>query len=683
MSKNSCVICGSNNVKKLEKNSREDLVIQLQRCSKCGHMSQPEESYEDIYSTGAFTEQARGQAKLPSIGKIKELDKRALKRFEYFGRYINSFNNVLEVGSSIGSFIHLLKLSGKNATGLEPDPDYANFSEEQYGFKQHASMLEDHATEEKFDVICSFHVLEHVQDPHTFIDKCSELLNPGGHVLFEFPSLELHMYGSLKETIWKPHIHYFTAASVYKLFSKFFNVKKIGYYGSALFVYAEKVENPKSKWSVFLFQKLRAKINFAIAKFFPEIPIKTAGISAKQLLLQSTIFQLNKAAMLKKLWKFGRFYFTGNRYLKKERNNSGNVVATHISYYSAWENTGDTVLSKCVRDNFNLIGKNIKWNLIKVTDPVTEKTIEQINSGDFLVIGGGGLLLPDSNPNTISGWQWAISSELLDRIKVPIFVYAIGYNFFHGQQPGDLFINSVKQLIDKASFFSLRNYGSITKLKELLGPDYAEKINYQPCPTTFIRKVDKINPKQKTKNIGVNIAFDRYKNRFGSDIYEILKQVALGLKAIHEKGYHIYNICHLKEDAKFELMLKHVGVPFTSIDLQHTIPSKTYEFYNNMEVVFGARGHAQMIPFGVNCKIISLGSHNKLKWFLEDIDAEDWFINLKEGISDLNSTVVSTFENLMKNGSENSIRIEQNQQKLFEVTEKNLTTISNILDQRS
>jgi SAM-dependent methyltransferase len=683
MGKESCVVCGSNKLISLKRDSREGFQIALQKCKNCGHIAQPAESYEDIYSTGEFTEQARGQAKLPSSQKIKDLDKRALKRFEYYSKYTNNFQNVLEVGSSIGSFVHILKLAGKAATGLEPDPDYAAYSQEQYGFEQHSCMLEDFNSDKKFDVVCSFHVLEHVLDPHTFIEKCHDLLNINGHLLFEFPSLELHMYGSMKDTIWKPHIHYFNAASVYQLFSRYFKVKKIGYYGSALFVYAQKTENPSFSSARFNALKLRSKVNYSIAKLFPELPVKTAGITAKQLLLQSTIFQFNKSAMLKKVWKSGNFYFKAKRYLKRERNGSGKTVATHVSYYSAWENAGDTVLSKCVRDNFNLINQDIRWNLIKVTDPVTEKTIEEINKGEFLVIGGGGLLLPDSNPNTISGWQWAVSPEFLEKIEVPIFVYAIGYNFFHGQEPGELFINSVKQLINSASFFSLRNYGSINKLKELVGPELGEKIHYQPCPTTFIRKVDKIGPKKSSKSVGVNIAFDRYKNRFGGDIYEILRRVAMGLKRIHEEGYKIYSICHLREDAKFELMMKHVGVPFESVDLQLSTPAETYEVYNNMEVVFGARGHAQMIPFGVNCKIISLGSHNKLKWFLDDIDAVDWFVNLKEDVSNLDTNLFNAFNELMQNKTQNETRLEENQQKLFEVTKGNLSRIEETLNQKN
>lgn len=35
-----------------------------------------------------------------------------------------------------------------------------------------------------------------------------------------------------------------------------------------------------------------------------------------------------------------------------------------------------------------------------------------------------------------------------------------------------------------------------------------------------------------------------------------------------------------------------------------------------------------MIPFGLNCGIISLGTHDKMRWFLDDLGAADWDIDL-------------------------------------------------------
>ena len=673
----SCPVCFSTKIKATSRDSRDNFKIQIHHCHYCGHNYQPAQNYQEIYTTGEFTQDARQGTATPNAAKIKELDRRALKRINYYRGFIRDMDQILEVGSSIGSFVHVLKLSGKSAWGLEPDPGYASYSIDQYGFEQHQGLLEEFVPEKNFGAICCFHTLEHVRDPHEFVKGCASILEDHGKVLFELPSLELHMYGSMKQTIWKPHIHYFTRASLYHLFSQYFKVMQVGYYGSALFIYAIKSELPTFDKSVFLAHKRKASWVRTLVKLTPGIPLKISKISAKQLLMQSLVFQKNRNELWKRFYKLGWFAIQNKQYLGKEKG-AGKKTATHFSYYSGWENAGDTVLSKTVRDNFNVIVPT-RWTLKNVTYPVNQQTIEEINEKQYMVIGGGGLLLPDSNPNSISGWQWAISQELLSSIEVPLLVYAIGYNFFIGQQPGKLFIDNLHRIIEKASFFSLRNHGSIKAVKSLVDESLWSKIRFQPCPTTVIRNVDKSAPiKNKTKNVGINIAYDRYHLRYGSDIYQILDQIALALKEISSKGYKIFNLCHLENDAKFELTLDAHNVEYQRINLQYSLPQQTYETYCNMELTLGTRGHAQMIPFGLNSKIISLGSHNKLRYFLEDIDSLDWYLDLREDVASLRDRITSRFFEII-DSREADDRLIQQQSRLYKVTTENHEIIRELI----
>ena len=154
-----------------------------------GHNYQPEANYQEIYTTGEFTQEARQGSVTPDNSKIKELDRRALKRVHYYREFIDQMDQILEVGSSIGSFVHVLKLYGKEAWGLEPDPGYAQYSVNQYGFQQYQGLLEDFNRQPKFGGICCFHTLEHVRDPHEFLKGCSSILEASGKALFELPSL--------------------------------------------------------------------------------------------------------------------------------------------------------------------------------------------------------------------------------------------------------------------------------------------------------------------------------------------------------------------------------------------------------------------------------------------------------------------------------------------------------------
>lgn len=307
---------------------------------------------------------------------------------------------------------------------------------------------------------------------------------------------------------------------------------------------------------------------------------------------------------------------------------SGGIVnlhhaVTHITYCVA-KNAGDTMLSHCVRKFLCFP----QWNILKVNDQINEKTLNHINKTCALVIGGGGLFLPDTNENTISGWQWAVSDAQIDNINVPIIVYSVGYNYFKGQEMTDRFKESVNLLVKRASFVGLRNMGSVRAIRAIVPKELRGKIVFQPCATTLIRKYYQIKKKNKSGIIGLNIPFDREKRRYGKNQERILRQIAKAMLEIEKRGYRIKYIAHCADDLRFLKYLDREHVHYFSEDLTDALPNDIIRCYLDVELMIGGRGHAQMIPFGIGCRIISLGSHDKMKWFLEDIDAMDWYIDL-------------------------------------------------------
>ncbi len=669
-----CVVCDSQDVVLKTHLSREDKEIELLHCQNCHHAFQPPENYVDIYSNGEFTQIARdNQQKTPSAEKIKQLDAKALKRVFFYKKYLqNDFDNVLEIGSSIGSFVSNLKLMGKQAEGLEPNYDYANFSKHQYNIEQHCNTIENFQPDHTYDAFCSFYVLEHTSNPQGFMEHISRLANPNAKLLFEMPSMEIHGYGDMKSTIWGPHFQYFKASSLYTLVSKHFKVIDISYYGSSLFVYA--VKSGQSSYSKKEFKKyknLAKRVEWAV-KFLPKYRIKNK-ISISQLCLQPFL-QREVLQSFQKAIKFGKYAIKERLYVNKERNKKGELPFSHLTYYRGWENTGDTVLSKCVRDVFNN-HKSINWNLNKVTAPVSTTLIESINKTKALIIGGGGLFLPDTNQNAKSGWQWAADKAQVDAVKPPIILYAVGYNYFKGQSPSPFFIDNLNHIIRKASFVGLRNMGSIAKVKELIAPELSDKVVFQPCPTTIIRNiVDGIPNKVTSKNIGVNIAYDRYERRFGGQMHLILDKIASALKKLDEAGFNIINVCHLNSDAKFELNLDKNGVNYKTVFLNYLLPQEVYRFYNGIELMMGMRGHAQMIPFGLNCRILTLGTHDKMRWFLEDINASDWYVNLRENPEMLDQIIVEKSMSIL-NDKSIPTKLLSEQERLFSITQRNYEKI--------
>lgn len=353
---------------------------------------------------------------------------------------------------------------------------------------------------------------------------------------------------------------------------------------------------------------------------------------------------------------------------------------THITYY-ACTNVGDTVLSDTVRKGFETYFPDSTWRLRDVSESVDEDTISRYRKTDAIIIGGGGLFLPDTNKNSVSGWQWPCPEDKLAKIDSPIILYSVGFNYFRGQRIDPLFVTSLNLIIRKSAFVGLRNHGSIREVNKLLEEKLHSKVVYQPCLTTMIRKFYKELPKKVVgKKVAINIAFDRMDQRLGSKKEQILNEIANAIKMIEEKGYEIYCIAHILDDAKFTKYLENKNVNFHTVIASAWSAKKLILFYNDMDVVLGMRGHAQMIPFGVNCHIITLGSHDKMRWFLEDINALDWYIELSTANEKLSEFIVQKFTRIHEEESARTTqRLLEEQDKLYEITMHNFATIDSAI----
>lgn len=358
--------------------------------------------------------------------------------------------------------------------------------------------------------------------------------------------------------------------------------------------------------------------------------------------------------------------------------NSGKS-ALHVTY-PMQGNAGDTMLSKCVRQIFREHFKIINWDICKVSDRVEERTIQKINNKDVCIIGGGGLFLPDTNENNISGWQWGISKNNLFNINIPVIVYAVGYNYFKGQKRTELFEQNIISLVNKAQFIGLRNQGSVSVIKEILPDSLKEKILYQPCPTTLISKLFTLPKKIVNKKIAVNIAFDRLEKRLGENTVLILDEISQAIKEISIMGYEIILVLHCNSDSIFSIFLNNRNVKYKIVNLSYALPNEIIQFYSNIELTIGMRGHSQMIPFGVHCRILSLGTHEKMKWFLQDIEAEDWYIDVTMDIQNLKTNIVENFKQINENLSKDTdYRMKMQQEKLWRITMENNHLIEEII----
>lgn len=352
---------------------------------------------------------------------------------------------------------------------------------------------------------------------------------------------------------------------------------------------------------------------------------------------------------------------------------------SHVTY-CAVGNTGDTMLSQCVRKIFMRKFGEKRWKFIPVTDHVDDTTVSNINTSNLLIIGGGGLFIGDTNKNNISGWQWSVSKQQLAEIDVPIIVFSVGYNYFRGQYVSDLFVDNLTELVRRAKFIGLRNNGSVDAVRNLLPDELKNKIVYQPCITTLISKIYGEKHRPYGRTIAFNVAFDRIDIRFGTKRELVLSQIATAAKRLEQQNYSIIYVAHMKEDLGFLPYLKAYGVNFKIRDISFYLPSQTIKFYKDIDVVIGMRGHAQMIPFGMNCGIVTLGSHDKMRWFLEDIGCMDLYVELNTDENTICERIVQCVStHYSKEKFDHTIlRLQRCQNNLMAITNENMDCISKV-----
>jgi hypothetical protein len=310
----------------------------------------------------------------------------------------------------------------------------------------------------------------------------------------------------------------------------------------------------------------------------------------------------------------------------------------HFSILPPTGNFGDDALTLATKAAVEdaVAPEPVEWVDYPVRNHTSDAVIRRANECDAVLVGGGGLMLCDTAPNSYSGWQWACSVPHLRRINVPIVVLAVGYNRFRGQPEfKPVFTEHIRRLVDKAAFFSVRNSGSRRAL-EHYGVD-VEKVHVVPCPSILYASSGAcVARTEGPTRIGVNLAGDRLDNRLSgcaTDFPAALRAMVLEWTM---RGWEVHFIHHnWKPESNCR---PYVDACLAGPVHNHDVDAnwgwedvdRVHALYSSMDAVVAMRGHAQMIPFGLGVPVCSLVSHQKLAWFLEDAGMEDTGVDVRE-----------------------------------------------------
>ncbi|WP_329040159.1 polysaccharide pyruvyl transferase family protein [Streptomyces sp. NBC_00178] len=346
----------------------------------------------------------------------------------------------------------------------------------------------------------------------------------------------------------------------------------------------------------------------------------------------------------------------------------------HVALFAdGQENAGDKVLPEAVRMCFGPETGPARWHERSVHRLVDEPGLEELNARRGIVVGGGGLFLPDTAPNGNSGWQWNIPDAVLARITAPLAVFAVGYNVFDGQRyRRERFAESLRTLVERSVFFGLRNQGSVERVRELLPEELRDHVRYQPCPTTVARHLEPgtADADHRDDTVLVNCAYDRAGLRFGHDYGHFLAETAAAVRAVGKRAEVRY-AAHMPADEKFvhDLRREH-GITLPVEPLYLFTNDRIRELYRHTRLVIGMRGHAGMIPFGCGTPIISLVSHPKLAYFLSDIDRPEWGVSVHDRA--LGARLAERAADVLDHHAAAVADVHGRQERLWSVTRANL-----------
>ncbi|MEO3750372.1 polysaccharide pyruvyl transferase family protein [Streptomyces sp. B6B3] len=308
----------------------------------------------------------------------------------------------------------------------------------------------------------------------------------------------------------------------------------------------------------------------------------------------------------------------------------------HVALFATGrDNAGDKVLPEAVRRCFGPeIGRS-RWHRVPVHRLVNRELLDQLNARRGVIVGGGGLFLPDTWPNGNSGWQWNIPDAMLPRITAPLAIFAVGFNVFDGQHfSASRLGGSLRAVVEHAAFFGLRNRGSVARVRDLLPAELRDRVRFQPCPTTVLRHLvpdwQDPTPAERSDVILLNCAYDRAGLRFGHDYGHFLGQMAEAVRRLGRHGEVRY-APHSPSDERFVHDLRREHGLTIPVEPLYDLPNdRLLDVYRTVRLVIGMRGHATMIPFGCGTPAISLISHPKMAYFLADVDRPEWGVSVHE-----------------------------------------------------
>lgn len=212
-----CNACGSSETVLICSTDRRLKPLNTMACADCGLMRtdpMPTDAELGAYYASGYRKDYQFAGSRPPRIHINRSMRLAERRMAELSQWLKPGVRVLDIGCGSGEFAYLAKQAGCDVIAFDPGSDYLAFAREEYGVDAFAARWEDaDLPVGSFDVITSFHVVEHLRKPVDAMAKMREWLSDDGVVHIAVPDMRpndkpsfdrfhfAHVHGFINETL--------------------------------------------------------------------------------------------------------------------------------------------------------------------------------------------------------------------------------------------------------------------------------------------------------------------------------------------------------------------------------------------------------------------------------------------------------------------------------------------------
>lgn len=190
-----CPLCGEASLRpflQVKDHSISQEQFEIRTCDRCGFAAttpRPTQNeihryYESTNYISHTNEQKGLQARLYQWAR-----EQAVSRKHRQIRHYCAQGSLLDYGCGTGEFLGYMKAHGYRTTGIEPSSKARELAAKNHGLQPLPS-LDQLQEGEAFDIITLWHVLEHVHDLASTVERLSHRLKPGGTFIIAVPDRE-------------------------------------------------------------------------------------------------------------------------------------------------------------------------------------------------------------------------------------------------------------------------------------------------------------------------------------------------------------------------------------------------------------------------------------------------------------------------------------------------------------